>query len=357
MLFIRRVIVVNQKWPTSPSSLRRAITTLLRSTQLDNHNPEQEVDDDPEPEPEPETQLPTSAHYDVLVNEAGRSGNFARVRYLLTKRIHDGCFNSNDTFKFITGTPSHLSQLDSLFDTIASLPKGFIRKCASDSFVARLCKLRLTDDALKVLDKMRERGGMELNACSFHPLLNALTKQKEMGKAWDVIVVYMKEAGVLPDTTAYNYLLTGYCCRGDVRSAADVLTKMREEGLRGDKRTYDAMVLGACRAGKMDGAMAIMRAAAEEEDRVPALLYSTHAHVITALLKMGCYEQAVKFVLCYAGKDTGLDSHNFGLLATHFIKLEKFAHAKLLLDEIKARGNLRMDAKLIEQLNSYQLHL
>ncbi|GAB2225009.1 hypothetical protein Droror1_Dr00005791 [Drosera rotundifolia] len=276
---------------------------------------------------------PTAAHYDALVNSAGSSNDLSRLRHLLIERINDGCFNSNDTFKFITKTPSSLSRLDSIFNVLVDLPKGFIRKSAFESFVSRLCKLRLTDDARKMFDKMRVRG-VELRVTSFHPLINAMTKRKEMGKAWEVLR-FMREAGVVPDTTAYNYLLTGYCCIGDMESAVDVLVKMREDGVVGDKRTYDAMVLGSCRAGRVDGAVAILRWAWDDE--VP-LLHSTYAHVITAMLKLGYYEQAVKFVMCFVGMDRGLDTENLGLLASHLIKLERFAEAKLLLDEMKMRG-------------------
>ncbi|GMH16577.1 hypothetical protein Nepgr_018418 [Nepenthes gracilis] len=240
MLSLRRVIQLKIPNSTSVFGMFTISSTQQESTR----------DDDDEREP-------TSAYYDELVNEAGRSRNFARVRSLLSRRIRDGCFNSNDTFRFITKTPSSLSLLDELFESLARLPEGFTRKSAYDSFIARLSKLQLIDDALKVFDKMRQRG-FELNACSFHPILNALTKKKEMEKAWHVVGL-MKEAGVSPDTTAYNFLLTAYCLAGDVNSSADLLMRMREEGLKGDTRTYDAMVLGACRAGKVDGAMMVLR--------------------------------------------------------------------------------------------------
>ncbi|GAB4853724.1 hypothetical protein Ancab_017918 [Ancistrocladus abbreviatus] len=317
--------------------------TFISSLRIATLSPTQ---DHPNSDSEPPE--PTSAYYDDLVNEAGRSRDFALVRQLLIRRIRDGCFNSNDTFRFITKTPTSLSFVDDLFETLARLPKGYTRKSAFDSLNSRLCKLQLTDDALKVVDKMLERG-LELNACSFHPILNALTKKKEMEAAWNVVGL-MKENGVEPDTTAYNYLLTAYCAVGDVISAANLLRRLSEEGLKGDTRTYDAMVLGACRAGKVDGAMAVLRAA--EDDGVP-LLYSTHAHVINALLELGFHRQAVNFVMSYGGKDKSLDTESFGLLASRLIKLEKVEDAKLVLDEMRRRG-LHMGEKLRD---FYLLHI
>ena len=75
-----------------------------------------------------------------------------------------------------------------------------------------------------------------------------------------------------------------------------------------DARNYAALVLVGEGRGVLGGA--------EEEDGVPAL-YSTYAHVISGLLKLGysSHAQAVKFLMSYGERDLGLDTESFGLLA------------------------------------------
>ncbi|KAA8539556.1 hypothetical protein F0562_026248 [Nyssa sinensis] len=242
----------------------------------------------------PSPDEPSSAYYDDLINAAGRNRDFATVHRLLNKRYRDGCFNTTNTFRFIS---TDLSILDDLSLSLAHLDRGFPRKSAYDSLVARLCKIQQTDQALRLVETMI-REGYGANAATFHPILNALTRKRKMEEAWQVIEL-TRENDIPPDLTAYNYLLTAYCFVGDLTSAAGVLTRMAQEGMEGDTRTYDALVLGACRAGKVE---------------------------------------AFEFVMSYGGRDKVLDTENFGLLASRLIKLRRFDDAKLVLEQMSKRG-------------------
>lgn len=287
--------------------------------------------------------IPTSAYYDDQVNAAGRSRDFDGLRHLLNKRVKDQCFNTTNTFKFITSTDASLSVLDDLCRTLARLDNGFARKSAYDSLIVRLCKLERVDEALRLVEMMaRENYG--LNARSFHPILNVVTRKKRMEEAWGVVDL-MRRLGAPPDLTAYNYLLMAYCFSGDLDPTAAVLKRIEEEGMRADTRTYDALMLGACKAGKVEGALVLLRRMVD--DGVPMQL-STHMYVIDSLLRAGFYDQAVKFVRSVSGRDTWLDKENFGSLANRLIKLKRFDKAKLVLDEMKSRG-LDMGDKLKEK--------
>lgn len=289
---------------------------------------------------------PTADYYDLLVNAAGESRDFSNLHYLLNKRVKDHCFNTTNTFKFITNTKASLSVLDDLSHTLASLDKGFTRKSAYDSLIARLCKLERVEEALRVVDLMaRESYG--LNACSFHPILNVLTRKARMDEAWRVVEL-MRKSGAPPDLTAYNYLLMGYCFSGDLALIAGILSSMEEKGMKADTRTYDALVLGACKAGKVEGALVLLRRMVD--DGVPLLL-STHTYIINSLLSRGFYAQALKFVRGFSGKDTWLDTAGFGSLANKLIKLKRFGEAKEVLDEMHERG-LVMDYKLKDYYES-----
>lgn len=274
--------------------------------------------------------VPSCTYYDERINKAGREGDFATLHHLLNKRVRDGFFNSNNTFKFIS--PNNVSILDDLLETIARLDSGFPRKSSYDCLIARLSKMRCISEAMRVAVAM-VRKGHEVNNVTFHPIINALTKDKEFEEAWRVMEV-MKSCGISPDLTSYNFLLTGYCFAGNVASAASVLAKMEEEELGMDTRTYDALILGACRAGKLDAALALVRRMVDDG---VSPLYCTHAHIIGAFLKYNYYEQAVKFVRSYAGRDTKLDAENFGILASRLITRSKLEEAKELVKEMSER--------------------
>uniref|UniRef100_A0A2C9VCJ9 Pentatricopeptide repeat-containing protein-mitochondrial domain-containing protein n=1 Tax=Manihot esculenta TaxID=3983 RepID=A0A2C9VCJ9_MANES len=288
---------------------------------------------------------PTAAYYDNLVNAAGDERDFNTLRYLLNKRVRDSCFNTTNTFRFITNTENSLSVLDDLTETLARLDSGVPRTSAYNALIARLCKLGRIKESLHIVDIMA-RGQYGLSACSFHPILRALTKKKKMEVAWKVIEK-MRAVGVLPDLTAFNYLLTAYCYNGNSVPAIKVMKKIEEEGLGADARTYDALVLGACRAGKVEGALVLLR---RMENDGLHILYSTYMHVINALLKLGYYEQAVKFVMIYGGRDAVLDTEIFGILASKLIKLERLEEATIVLEEMERR-HLVMGDKLRDCYN------
>ncbi|KAE8057226.1 hypothetical protein FH972_013933 [Carpinus fangiana] len=294
----------------------------------------------PDPNLNPFPDVPTSAYYDDLIHAAGRSRDFETVRHLLNKRVRDGCFNTSKTFNFITNTETSLSVLDDLSQTLVRVDKGLPRKSAYDSLVSRLSKLGRIDESVRVVHEMA-RGGIGLNACSFHPILNALTRKKEMNRARGVMKL-MRQYQILPDLKAHNYFLSAYCFIGDLASATEVLTKMVEEGAKADTRTYDALVLGACSAGKVEAALVVWRSMVD--DGVSVTL-STHMHVVKALLRLGYYEQAVEFVRILAGRDKWLDTYNFGCLASKLIRLKRFGEAKLVLEEMNERG-LEIEDKL-----------
>ncbi|KAI3470906.1 hypothetical protein Pfo_027569 [Paulownia fortunei] len=199
------------------------------------------------PTPSPNA-IPSYAQYDDQINAAGRKGDFAAVRHLLSKRLSHGCFNTNNTFKFIA---TNASVLEELLQNLAALDDWFTRKHAHDALVAQLAKLYRTAEALRVAEIMG-RKNYGATAATFHPILNALVRKKEMVAAWRVVKA-MRACKVKPDLTSFNYILTAYCFIGKVASAADTLVKMEAEGMKANAVTYDALVLGACRAGKVEG--------------------------------------------------------------------------------------------------------
>ncbi|XP_030540477.2 pentatricopeptide repeat-containing protein At3g56030, mitochondrial [Rhodamnia argentea] len=285
---------------------------------------------------------PTSAYYDDLVNAAGRHGDFATVRNLLNKRVRDGCFNTGDTFKFLTHTETSLSALHDLLRALSRLDRGFPGKSAFDALIARLCRLGRLEDALRAVETMAS-AGFGLNAVTFHPILNLLTRRGDFEEARRVVGL-MRDHGVPLDLTAHNHFLTAHCFRGDLASAARAMEEIEREGLGADTRTYDALVLGACRAGKVGAAVGLL-GRMEEEGVSP--LYSTHVHAIKAMVKRGWGEQAAELVRVYGGRDRALDRENYGVVASELIRMKKVGEAKRVVEEMAEKG-LIMGEKLRE---------
>ncbi|KAL1559272.1 pentatricopeptide repeat-containing protein, mitochondrial [Salvia divinorum] len=273
---------------------------------------------------------PSSAKFDDLINAAGRRGDFAAVRDLLSQRLNVGCLNTSNTFKFIaSGTAS----LDDLLHNLAALDDWFARKHAHDALVAQLARLHRAAEALRVAVTMAKRS-YGATPMTFDPIINALAKRKEMDAAWRAIDA-MRACGVRPSPAAYNYILTGYCFVGDVASAADTLEKMEAEGMEAVAERYDALVLGACRAGRVEVALAVVRRAVESGVRA---LFSTYTHIIGEMMRRGYYEQAAEFVRIFAGKNEKLDAEIYGYLVRRLKYKRRIAEAKSVAEEMGQRG-------------------
>ncbi|KAK7270759.1 hypothetical protein RJT34_26158 [Clitoria ternatea] len=277
----------------------------------------------------------TPAYYDDLSAAAANSRDFHALRDILNKRVQDGFFNTNRTFTFLTNTNFSPSLLDDLIKTLSLLNPGITRRNALDCLVTRLCKLRKIDDALRVIDSLA-RGEICLpSAVTFHPVLKFLVRNNSFDHAQRV-VNDMDRLGVRLDVDGHNIFLNAHCFAGDLDAAAGVLRKMEEEGLVANSRTFDALVLGACRMRKVEGAMVVLRRMVD--DGVP-ILYSTHMYVIGALLRMKCYEQAMKYVKSFGvKKDKELDAELFGCLASKLVNLKRVQEALLILEEMNQRG-------------------
>ncbi|EPS68745.1 hypothetical protein M569_06026, partial [Genlisea aurea] len=268
--------------------------------------------------------------YDELINEAGRNRDFAAVRDLISRRLAAGCFNTNNTFKFIAAEPSAVEELRK---HLCEIRDWFTRKQAHDALVSQLSRLNRTADALAVAEAMA-RSKIGSTAVTFHPILNALAKKKEMKAAWEAVEV-MRGNNVKPDVAAYNYILTAYCTAGDVSSAAETLSKMEEEGISADAVTYDALALGACRAGKVEAALAIIRREIEDGFRP---LFSTHLHIIKELVSRGYCTQAAEFVRAFAGNNEKLGAECFGFLLRRLTYAKRTAEAEAVAEEMYTRG-------------------
>ncbi|KAK7380175.1 hypothetical protein VNO78_32647 [Psophocarpus tetragonolobus] len=276
---------------------------------------------------------PTAAYYDELASAAAGSGDFHVLGDVLNKRIQDGFLNTKRTFNFITHSNFSPTLLDDIVKTLSQLNQGVTRRNALDCLVTRLCRLRRADDAVRVIESMAHGGICAPSACTFYPVLSFLTREKSFEHARRVVDL-MAELGVGLDLMAHNIFLMAYCFAGDLDAAAGVLRRMEEEGVAADTRTFDALVLGACKAGKVEGALVVLRRMLD--DGVP-MLYSTHMYIIGTLLRMKCYEHAMKYVRIFLGKDTLLDAELLGCLASKLVNLNRHKEAMSILVQMKQR--------------------
>ncbi|XP_073017844.1 small ribosomal subunit protein mL103 (rPPR7) [Primulina eburnea] len=142
------------------------------------------------------------------------------------------------------------------------------------------CEMGSPERAMSKLNEMEEKG-IEINAATFSPILQALYKQGKGDEAenfWDVMVTKkrclpdvgsynvrlmhiqdgdpdavkgfieeMSEAGIKPDTVSYNYLITCYLRNGMMDEAKKVYDDLKEKGCHPNMATFRTLIFNLCK--------------------------------------------------------------------------------------------------------------
>ncbi|KAL5544650.1 hypothetical protein UlMin_008434 [Ulmus minor] len=127
--------------------------------------------------------------------------------------------------------------------------------------ITNLCKIRKTEDALKLFDRMRE-WGCSPNAESFLVLTKSLYQAARVGEG-DEMIDRMKSAGYgeALDKKAYYEILKILCGIERIDHALSVFAKMKKDGCKPGMKTYDLLMGKLCAHNRVDKANALFNEA------------------------------------------------------------------------------------------------
>lgn len=127
--------------------------------------------------------------------------------------------------------------------------------------ITNLCKIRKTEDALNLFDRMGEWGCYP-NETTFLVLIRSLYQAARVGEG-DEMIDRMKSAGFgdALDKKAYYEFLKILCGIERVDHAMSVFAKMKEGGCKPGIKTYDLLMGKLCAHSKVDKANALYKEA------------------------------------------------------------------------------------------------
>ncbi|KAF5471438.1 hypothetical protein F2P56_008228 [Juglans regia] len=130
------------------------------------------------------------------------------------------------------------------------------------SIVSRCyCKKNHLDEAQRVLDHMVEERGFHPDVATITMLINGFCKRGKLQRAFELLH-FMGRIGCEPTVRTYNCLLKGMCYVGRVEEAFEMLIKIKES-MKPDIYTYTAVMDGFCKVGRSDEAMELLDEAEE----------------------------------------------------------------------------------------------
>lgn len=127
--------------------------------------------------------------------------------------------------------------------------------------ITNLCKIRKTQDAMNLFDRMGEWGCYP-NETTFLVLIRSLYQAARVGEG-DEMIDRMRSAGYGSklDKKAYYGFLTILCGIERVDHALTVFKKMKEDGCEAGMKTYDLLMGKLCAHNRLDRANALFNEA------------------------------------------------------------------------------------------------
>lgn len=121
--------------------------------------------------------------------------------------------------------------------------------------ISNLCKIRRTEDAIKLFYRMGE-WGCHPNETTFLVLIKSLYQAARVGEG-DEMIDRMKSAGYAIGKKDYYEFLTRLCGIERIEQAMSVFEKMKTDGHNPDSETYDLLMTKWCAHNRVDKANAL----------------------------------------------------------------------------------------------------
>ncbi|XP_028778014.1 pentatricopeptide repeat-containing protein At5g28460 [Neltuma alba] len=239
--------------------------------------------------------------------------------------------------------------------------------------INRLCKSRRIDDALKVLEEMRGKGGskgmnVEPDVVIFNTLIDGLCKVGRLDESLSLLeqmkndcrpntITYnclidgfckasnldkahelfdqMNKEGVIPNVVTLNTLIDGMCRHGRISSAVEFFNEMRRKGIKGNSVTYTSLISAFCHVNNIDKAVQyfdMMLSSGCSPDVI--VFYS----LISGLSLAGRMDDATFVVSKLKEAGFGLDLCCYNVLISGFCKKKKLERVYEMLQEMERTG-------------------
>ncbi|XP_057427780.1 pentatricopeptide repeat-containing protein At3g04130, mitochondrial-like isoform X2 [Lotus japonicus] len=115
-----------------------------------------------------------------------------------------------------------------------------------------LAKAEKFDEALQVIERMRS-AGCRPDTLFYNSFIYTLGRAGRIDDANHVFKVEMPKAGVAPNTSTYNSMISIFCHYAEVKRAFDILEEMEDSGLcKPDIQTYHPLIKSCFKMGKID---------------------------------------------------------------------------------------------------------
>ncbi|KAK4269572.1 hypothetical protein QN277_022711 [Acacia crassicarpa] len=201
-----------------------------------------------------------------------------------------------------------------------------------NTLIDGLCKVWRHDESLSLLEQMKNE--CRPNTVTYNCLIDGFCKASNLDKAHELFDQMNKE-GVIPNVVTLNTLINGMCKHGRIGSAVEFFNEMQRKGIKGNSVTYTSLISAFCNVNNIDKAMQyfdLMLSSGCSPDVI--VFYS----LISGLSLAGRMDDASFVVSKLKESGFGLDVCCYNVLISGFCKKKKLERVYEMLQEMEEAG-------------------
>lgn len=201
-----------------------------------------------------------------------------------------------------------------------------------NTLIDGLCKVGRHDESLTLLEQMKNE--CRPNTVTYNCLIDGFCKASNLDKAHELFDQMNKE-GVVPNVITLNTLINGLCKHGRVGSAVEFFNEMQRKGVKGNSVTYTSLISAFCNVNNIDKAMQyfdMMLSSGCSPDVI--VFYS----LISGLSLAGRMDDASLVVSKLKEAGFGLDLCCYNVLISGYCKKKKLEKVHEMLQEMEQAG-------------------
>ncbi|KAK6140638.1 hypothetical protein DH2020_025616 [Rehmannia glutinosa] len=292
------------------------------------------------------------ASCNALLTGLGQNHDFSRMNLLMKEMKEKGVEPNVVTYGIMIKHLCKFRRMDEALEVLEKMRDGELGVepdvVIYNTSIDGLCKVGRHEEGLKLMERMRLESKCEPNTITYNCLIDGFCKAGEIARGRELFE-QMKKEGVELNVITINTLLDGMCKHGMVSSAMEFFSDMREKGLKGNVVSYTALITAFCNANNIDKAMKLFDEMRENGCSPDAVVYYS---LISGLSQAGRMDDAT-FILSKM-KEAGfcLDIVGYNILIGGFCRKNKLDKASEILKDMENSG-LKPDRVTYNMLLSF----
>ncbi|KAI3444489.1 hypothetical protein Pfo_001154 [Paulownia fortunei] len=292
------------------------------------------------------------ASCNALLTGLGQNHDFSRMNLLMKEMKEKGIKPNVVTYGIMIKHLCKFRRVDEALEVLEKMRDGELGigpdVVIYNTLIDGLCKVGRQEEGLNLMERMRLESKCEPNTITYNCLIDGFCKAGEIERGHELFEQMRKE-GVELNAITLNTLLDGMCKHGRVGSAMEFFGYMQEKGLKGNAVSYNVLITAFCNANNIDKSMKLFDEMRENGCSPDAVVYYS---LISGLSRAGRMDDATFIVSKMNEAGFCLDIISYNILISGFCKKNKLDKASEILKDMEKDG-LKPDRVTYNTLLSY----